>query len=234
MKKKQNKTREMVKGVVQEITPPVLMRGMTTVKRRLFKKPKGEERDAQYYDELLDRVDHWRVHYTESHYYFLWTVVVDRLLRAGAKRILDIGCGPGQLACLIRDRGIPEYHGFDFSPKRVEKAQEVCPEFRFTAEDAFKTDLFTSYAYDTVLCTEFLEHVERDLDVVEKIAPGTRVVATVPNFGGEQHVRHFKNVDEVRERYGRYFTDFTVDALLANQLGKTYFLMEGTKVQPAS
>ncbi len=221
--------KKKLKKLARDLAPPLLLRGLRKLRPRTKSILAGEEKGPDYYDESFENLDDWRRHYSESHYYFLWTVIVDRLQRARASRVLDIGCGPGQLACFIRDKGIPEYRGFDFSPKRVQQAREVCPEYTFTVEDAFKTDLFTSYGYDAVICTEFLEHVERDLEVLDKIAPGVRVLATVPNFPGMAHVRFFRNVDEVRDRYSRSFKSLTVDAFTANPAGKTFFLLEGTR-----
>lgn len=216
----------MKKKIVKELVPPLLLRGLRKLRGS---HPRGSEKSADWYDQSFEDLAEWRLHYTESHYYFLWTVIVDRLKRANARRVLDIGCGPGQLACLIRDRGIAEYQGFDFSPKRVEQAQRVCPEFRFTVDDAFTTDLFTAFPYDSVVCTEFLEHVERDLEVLARISSGARVLATVPNFPGAAHVRFFENAGEVHARYRHCFNDVTVDPFAANQSGKTFFLLEGTK-----
>ena len=215
-----------MKKIVKALLPPLLLQG---IKKLRAGRSHGSERSADWYDRTFESVGEWRLHYSESPYYFLWTVIVDRLLRANARRVLDIGCGPGQLACLLRDRGIAEYHGFDFSPKRVEQAQKVCPEYRFTIEDAFATDLFTTFVYDSVVCTEFLEHVERDLEVLQRIASGTRVLATVPNFPGGAHVRYFRDADEVHARYHAAFRDFTVDTFIANPAGKTFYLLEGTK-----
>jgi len=45
--------------------------------------------------------------------------------------------------------------------------------------------------------TEFLEHIEHDLDVIRFIRPRTYFVGTVPNFPYVSHVRHFQDCDEV-------------------------------------
>lgn len=142
---------------------------------------------------------------------FVWTVIADRVLRAKVKSILEIGCGPGQLACLIRDKGILSYHGFDFSPRRIEQAKRVCPEFAFNLQDAFRTDLFETFDYDAVICTEFLEHVEKDVDVLKRIKSGVCFYGTVPNFPFTSHVRYFSDVDEVTSRYRQCFSELHVD-----------------------
>ena len=49
---------------------------------------------------------------------------------------------------------------------------------------------------------EFLEHIERDLEVLAMLRPGVRLVATVPTFDSAGHVRHFEGVEGVMGRYG--------------------------------
>jgi SAM-dependent methyltransferase len=189
----------------------------------------GSEQGPDWYDQSFDASEHWRSHYSESGYYFLWTVIADRILRAQADAVLDIGCGSGQLASLLRDKGIPRYLGLDFSPKRIAQARKVCPEFEFREVDVFATDILDTYDYDVVLSTEFLEHVERDLDVIAKVRSKKRFIGTVPNFPYVSHVRHFRDANEVSQRYQEYFTDFRVDTFLADPHVRKFFLVEGIK-----
>ena len=187
------------------------------------------EKDAKFYDTVAKYLDVYHQHYTESSYYFLWSVLADRMMHSQARSVLDIGCGTGQVAALLRDKGLERYHGFDFSQKRIELARQTCPEYAFSHADAFQTDLFQSFDYDTVICMEFLEHVERDTDVLERIRPGSRFYGSVPNFPNIAHVRHFQTPKEVHTRYAPFFDDLQVDAFLRDTKGITFFLMEGTK-----
>lgn len=187
-----------------------------------------EEKGADFYDKAFYDDQGWSAHYTTSPYYFLWTVIIDRIRLTGRKKLLEIGCGTGQLAHALADVGvIHEYCGFDFSQVRVEHARHNCLNYRFEVADAFQTDLFTTVDYDIVVTTEFLEHVEKDLQVIESVRPGTYFLGTVPNFPFVSHVRHFANAEEVAQRYAGYFTNFRVDTFLANATGKTFFLCEG-------
>lgn len=187
----------------------------------------GIERDAAWYDLSYTLFKHWKRHYTQSHYYFLWSVVADRLLTCGHECILDIGCGPGQFACLVQDRGMQQYYGLDFSEQRIKQARTVCPGYSFHVEDAFETDKFTSVPYDAVVMTEVLEHVENDLELIERITPGRRLIASVPNFPSAGHVRFFDSIDEVYERYSRVLSRIRIDSLKADKHGKIYHLIDG-------
>jgi len=170
------------------------------------------------------------VHYTQSKYYFLWSVIADRLISSGAKGILEIGCGSGQLAHLLYDKGIKEYVGFDFSPNRIKWAKNNCPGFIFVTADAHETDLYEKKFYDAVVCTEFLEHIQKDINVLENIRPGAKFYGSVPNRQGKTHVRYFKDSNEVYERYSKVFNPLQVESFPADPAREiVYFLMEGKK-----
>ena len=189
---------------------------------------RARERGPEWYDSFASR-DHYRQHYTESEYHFLWSVIADRIVRADVTSVLDLGCGSGQLAVLLRDKGVRNYHGIDFSPEFIGLAKQRGLEFDFTLADVFETDLLETAQYEAVISTEFLEHVKGDLEIIGRIRPGTRCYATVPNFPFRSHVRHFRNATEVHDRYSKYFGEFRVDSFLANEKGKTYYLLEGKK-----
>ena len=80
---------------------------------------------------------------------------------------------------------------------------------------------------------EVLEHIERDLEIVSQVRPGTRCLCTVPNFPYVSHVRHFTSKEEVVGRYGQYFEDFEVTAIKGTSgPGIWFFLMDGIRANP--
>lgn len=92
--------------------------------------------------------------------------------------------------------------GFDFSAVAVATAIA-----RTGRQDAFRVGDATreeSYAqpYNTIVCTEVLEHIEADRRAVALWRPGTDCICSVPNFDSSTHVRFFKSEDDVRQRYG--------------------------------
>lgn len=220
-----------LKSLITEIVPPVALRGAIALLARRRRSgnqvEQPGEKGAEWYDASFDAGGTGARHYTESEYYFLWSVIVDRIQTTAARSILEIGCGTGQLACLIQDNVGCRYVGFDFSQTRVEFARKAHPDLSFVQQDAFQTDLFTTCDYDTVVCTEFLEHVEEDRVVLNKIRKGSRFYGTVPNFGFTSHVRHFNNQDEVRSRYAGCFRDLRIDRFLADGKGKAFYLLDG-------
>ena len=190
--------------------------------------PKTGEQPAAWYDAVFaNSSSDYRKHYTASCYYFIWTVIVDRIPKKAS--VLEIGCGPGQLAQFLADRGIGRYVGFDFSPRAIELAKQRGPALEFHVADALETPLLDACHYDTLICTEVLEHIEADLQVLVRIREGVRCLLTVPNFPYVSHVRHFCDADSVAARYGGYFHDFRVDTFWADAGCRCFFLLEGRR-----
>jgi SAM-dependent methyltransferase len=185
---------------------------------------------ADWYDRCYTETPTYRDHYTRSSYYPLWTVIVDRVRRDKVRRILEIGCGPGQLAAFLLDQGVESYLGLDFSPTAIEMARRTVRRGEFVIDDARTSRVYTEFAHDAIICTEVLEHIQDDLLVVSRFLPGKRCLCTVPNFPYESHVRHFRDEDEVASRYGRFFHDLDILNLRSPvEDGVHYFLFDGVR-----
>ena len=192
--------------------------------------PPGREVSADWYDNAYAKSQSYHSHYSQSCYYFSWTVIADRLLRAGKPRVLEIGCGPGQMAAMLYDQGITEYVGLDFSPTAIKMATRNVPSFRFVVDDARNSKIYEEFDYDIVVCTEVLEHIEDDLIVVSRFLPDTRCICTVPNFPYDSHVRHFKNAGEVQRRYSIFFHQLEVRTLKGTRSpDEEFFLLDGVR-----
>jgi SAM-dependent methyltransferase len=185
---------------------------------------------AEWYDRAYTDVATYHDHYTRSRYYPLWAVIVDRVRRDMLRRILEIGCGPGQLAAFLLDQGVESYVGFDFSPKAIEMARRAARGGHFAIGDARDPHVYSQFDYDAIICTEVLEHIQDDLLVVSHFGPGKRCLCTVPNFPYESHVRHFRDAEEVAARYGRFFRDMDVMTFRSSEEdGVLYFLLDGVR-----
>ncbi len=217
------------KKMFSDITPPAVKRLIRKLTGTSLQPDTGRERGAEWYDKAFENIAAYNCPYYQSHYYFLWCVLVDRLSRNEAKSILDIGCGPGQVAQFLKEKGLKSYFGLDLSPVAIKKAQRLCPDFEFRAENALESTIYSEFNYDTVISLEFLEHVENEISVIKKLKPGTRFLGTVPDFPYPSHVRHFSSVAEVKERYASYFSDFRVDEFRSTSGSSRYFLLEGLK-----
>ena len=224
-------SKPLVKTIVRELTPPFIWK---TFQRAIIGPANGEaasERQNDHYDTQYEAIEGYRCHYADSSYFFLWCVLIDRIKPADVRCVFDIGCGPGQLASFLHDRGFRKYVGLDFSAVAIRMARLACPSYEFVCADVFESDLFNTLDYDVVVSTEFLEHVEEDLRILDLIRPGTRVYGSLPNFPHRAHVRHFNSEKEVYERYSSRFTGFKVDKFLFGSGGMAFFVFEGVRVR---
>jgi SAM-dependent methyltransferase len=192
--------------------------------------PAGVECGPEWYDRAFTTTATYHDHYSRSAYYALWAIIVDRVRRAKLKRVLEIGCGPGQLAAFLLDQGVESYLGLDFSPTAIELARAAAREGRFVVGDARTSEVYSQFEHDAIICTEVLEHIEDDLAVVSRFGPGKRCLCTVPNFPYDSHVRHFIAAEEVGARYGRFFGHLDVAIHQSPvETGVYYFLFDGVR-----
>ncbi|MGB5833808.1 MAG: hypothetical protein WBG92_17715, partial [Thiohalocapsa sp.] len=89
-------------GVIRQLTPPLLLHLVRASRQKAARllgsgQIVGAEQGPDWYDQSFEAHEHWRSHYTDSGYYFTWTVIADRMMRAKTAAVLDIGCGSGQL-----------------------------------------------------------------------------------------------------------------------------------------
>ena len=191
---------------------------------------KRDCRSASYYDSMYADSEEYKKLFWQSRYYSLWTVIADRLRSIGSPRILEIGCGTGQLASLISHVTFRSYVGFDISSEAIAQARaRELQDMKFLVDDGLSSNLLND-EYDVVVCTEVLEHIERDHDLLQRISVGTRCICTVPNFDYESHVRFFSSEDEVKQRYAGVFSELDVWAIpAAHGVGLLYFLFDGLR-----
>jgi SAM-dependent methyltransferase len=163
----------------------------------------GKEEPAEFYDELHGGIDRDA---TKHHYSRLFDEICRELRAHGSRSVLEVGCGSGILACMIIEHGL-SYRGFDFSRSAVENASRYSrrPEFFSVGNAPYRVE------YDTVVCTEVLEHVDRDLEVIEKWKSGAWCICSVPNFDYDGHVRFFRTAGDVSRRYGNLIEIAHVD-----------------------
>jgi len=153
-----------------------------------------------FYDYVYSRSSGYRGPPEESMYYPLWKVILECL--EPEWRILDVGCGPGQLGRLCVDAGHP-YVGLDFSEEAIKLARDRVPEAEFRQVDVELDRLLIRRGeYDVVTFVEFLEHVEDDVGILGAVPSGRRVILSVPSYGGIEHVRFFDSMESVVARYG--------------------------------
>jgi 2-polyprenyl-3-methyl-5-hydroxy-6-metoxy-1,4-benzoquinol methylase len=168
----------------------------------------GREYKSDYYDSVYS-TGGWNNTYFKSYkdieYFYAWLKAIYMLESKDRNvSILDIGCGPGQFAQMLFDRGFKNYIGFDFSNQAISMAKERNQSMadRFFEANAFETEL-VKLDVDVYTCFEVLEHINDDLKLISRLSPGKELLASVPNYDSKGHVRHFAGIIEVYTRYSQ-------------------------------
>lgn len=149
------------------------------------------------YDEMYQDSIMYKKHYKDTFYYPVWDYIAGRLLPG--RKVLDLGCGPGQLAHLLHDRGFRKYEGIDFSKVAIAMAKKRVPGFTFTEADLFEVD-FSGYQDHQIISTETFEHLTSDVELLKRLPKG-RIIFSVPNFMCSTHYRTYNNADQIKNYY---------------------------------
>ena len=112
--------------------------------------------------------------------------------------VLDVGCGEGSLLreIMALRPDLSTTAGIDISEGALELAKVKVPEASFYLMD-IQTDKLDA-SFDLVVCSEVLEHVEKDQEAISKLVDMTRHYLLVVTLQGkmryfESHVGHVRN-----------------------------------------
>ncbi len=158
----------------------------------------------------------------------VWAVLAEHVRRSGAHSVIEIGCGAGEFARLLRDLGIENYLGLDTNAARLARARVACPQYRFDVADVFLTNHRRSEDYDIAVMTGFLEFVRWDLVALELVRPHRRVLGTVTAGDEPGRVRQFTSANQVLDHYSQVLRELRVEPIHLPH-GRTAFLFDGIK-----
>lgn len=162
----------------------------------------GRQRDSTFYDNNTKYLNENII----KRYMPIYIAVADLLPScSNCGAIIDLGCGVGHFAKLIKNRGYERYIGIDFSEGMVQKSIDQVGQFgkySFILGDLTNSAVQNIYKkYDLFVAIETLEHITNDIKIVESIPINSRFVFTLPTFDAKSHVRYFKSVEQVHKRY---------------------------------
>jgi ubiquinone/menaquinone biosynthesis C-methylase UbiE len=129
-------------------------------------------------------------------------------------RILDCGCGLGDvLSGIPADPGY-ELHGFDFAQSNVNVAQRRLSNGATIRQGSLYEIPFPDASFDVAMCTEVLEHIEDDRKAVSEISrivkPGGFLLTAVPyQYYWPDYLRlmgHFRHY--TRQSFSALLSDF--------------------------
>lgn len=191
----------------------------------------GKVRDAAWYDARFADPDsryHWKPE--RLPYLHLWNLAISYMQEGDD--VIDIGCGPGHLAELATRTMKIRYRGYDFSEQALQMARKRAPSGTFFCWDATKDPVPPPLRSRTVyVSTEFLEHVTDDLGILRQIPTGALVLLTAPARDDPGHVRFFKTIAEVEERYAEVLDLVEVQRYEAThwKRGAVWYFLAGTR-----
>jgi SAM-dependent methyltransferase len=160
-------------------------------------------KSAEWYDEAMTGAGARSLVPLEDSPYLPMYQAAAGLIPHGAK-VCELGCGTGRFARLILPN-VESYVGIDFAPAVIEEAlryteQHVECKAAFIEGDLTRMSIPDSA--DVYVALEVLEHIDGDLDVLDRIPSGKYVIISVPSFDAEAHVRFFPTGASAIERYG--------------------------------
>ncbi|MCA1614673.1 MAG: class I SAM-dependent methyltransferase [Acidobacteria bacterium] len=109
----------------------------------------------------------------------------------GGGRVCDIGCGPGQIARRLRDRGV-EMRGIDLSREMVKFARRLNPDIPFEQGDMLSLDV-PDASLAGIVCFYAIIHLGRKdapralAEMHRALRPGGRLLVSFHGGGGELH-----------------------------------------------
>ena len=141
---------------------------------------------------------------------------------AECNTIVDLGSGVGHFARVLFDRGYIRYIGIDFAPVMIEKARKQLPEATFILGDLRSEKVHKLVQnYDTFVILETLEHIERDLSIVESLPNNSLVILSAPDYDDPGHVRYFRDEQQIINRY-RMSLKFLNSRTVCTSMGRIF------------
>jgi trans-aconitate methyltransferase len=136
----------------------------------------------------------WDTELYEAKHNFVWKFgagVVELLDPKSGERILDLGCGTGQLTAKIAESGA-QVTGLDASPEMIGQARQNFPDLTFVLGNG--TEMPFRSEFDAVFSNAALHWMTDAEGVAGRIAlalrPGGRLVV---EFGGKGNIAHILN-----------------------------------------
>lgn len=190
---------------------------------------------SEYYSEYYE--------HENNHWWFRWrfdmiTEIVESLPRNESFRMLDAGCGTGQMTKLLEQYG--EAVGLEIAPEALEFARKRG--VKNLIQGSITDPPFSAGSFDLVLSLDVIEHVDNDIQIIDSlfdiVKPGGHLIVTVPAFQSmwSQHdeINHHKRryrVKQVRRMLAdagftvtqaTYCNSLLFPAVFAMRKGKTW------------
>ncbi|MCA9090879.1 MAG: glycosyltransferase [Planctomycetaceae bacterium] len=160
---------------------------------------------------------------SKNYYEFARPDVLE-LVPNSARRVLDIGCGSGNLGAALRSRQQAHVTGIELNPQAAEVAAQKLNDV--IVDDIQSPEFeFPPGTFDCVICADILEHVRDPLSALRKIrrwlTPAGSLVTSIPNVRNHQVIRSllagnwtYESAGLLDEDHVRFFTRREIEKLL--------------------
>ena len=183
----------------------------------------GKELKSQYYDMHIPKS-------ISLYWVNLYNKAINLLPLDTNIKIAELGCGPGLFAEFLYKKGYKNYWGIDFSKKCIELAKKRVPSYQFEPGNLYDKNIQNRFLnYDVFITLETLEHLSNDLSIIKAIPKGKKIIFSVPNRDDRAHVRFFRSIKSVVQRYGLTI-NFIKSQTLPGVGKKKFFLVQGIKL----
>jgi len=149
-------------------------------------------------------------------------------------RVLDIGCGIGELLMRLREAKQCDVHGLDISKKAIDELAKRGISGKVAALPRIP---YPQEHFDMIIATEVLEHlyaIKRTLKSMERVLkPGGKIVISVPNNALHpdaeyEHVRYFTK-DSLQKLLSARFEDIAIRTIKVVGTAGEFLLTTGIK-----
>jgi 2-polyprenyl-3-methyl-5-hydroxy-6-metoxy-1,4-benzoquinol methylase len=151
---------------------------------------------SEYYGEYYE--------HENNHWWFKWrfdmiTQIVESFPRSNGFRMLDAGCGTGQMTKLLEQYG--EAVGLEIAPEALQFARKRG--VKNLVQGSITEPPFAAGSFDLVLSLDVIEHVDNDVQIINSlfdiVKPGGHLIVTVPAFQSL-----WSSHDEINQHKRRY------------------------------
>lgn len=145
----------------------------------------------------------WDAELYEARHSFVWQFgesLVELLAPTTGERILDLGCGPGQLTAKIAEHGASVV-GLDSSPEMIGQARQNFPHLHFVLKSASAMDFEDEFdaIFSNAALHWILDATAAANGMYRALRKGGRLVA---EFGGKGNIHEIERaIETVRARY---------------------------------
>jgi len=178
---------------------------------------------AEYYDPIYrTSAEYINADIKKSIYFPVWSDVLNFI--APHEEILELGCGNGLLARYLMDNGRIYCNGVDFSSVAIEMAKKNNPnnQNKFSVKDVRNIKRIPKHF--TVLSLETFEHLENEIELLQVIDKGAKIVFSVPDFSCEAHQRYFKSFADIVARYSEFISIDRINKIKITETNNIYLI----------